>query len=488
MMQDRQIDVVDQVSLSFTKTLSLCVSGIRHRLLRSVLTLAVIVLAVAFFMSLLSENTFLLTVRGVVQTQIAQVRESDHVLARLYGNVGGLELSRTLAASGPEVADELARVTGLSADYLAQVAKTCVVEQRYYRFFDKIKTGQRLALIEKRSGQQIFMTMGADGELDGFLKRLLPMRNLRLPATEAEFREFVASFGGHRNELQAVADKWNAAVDAVDRGTKELIGATPVKSWLVDADDAQLKRWVALVSDAGFSLDIEQATRIAGGCRTDVELAAIAKALSEDERKRLWKREFNELPELDKMMMKMGDKRAVPALGDLHNAEKLQFLGETYRHRRRISDAEKALKARVDLDQTSGLTSRQAFLLVVSFLVCTIGIANAMLMSITERFREIATMKCLGATDGFIMVQFVLEAGIQGVAGGLLGMVVGLLLAIGKSTLIFGRFVFDGFPLVLTVMNCVYALAAGLVLAMLAALYPSWAASRMAPMEAMGVE
>ena len=97
-------------------------------------------------------------------------------------------------------------------------------------------------------------------------------------------------------------------------------------------------------------------------------------------------------------------------------------------------------------------------------------------------------MKCLGATDGFIMVQFVLEAGIQGIAGGLLGMVVGLLLAIGKSTLIFGRFVFDGFPLALTALNCLYALAAGLVLAMLAALYPSWAASRMAPMEAMGVE
>ena len=139
MMQDRQIDVVDQVSLSFAKTLSLCVSGIRHRLLRSVLTLAVIVLAVAFFMSLLSENTFLLAVRSVVQHQISEVRESDHVLARLYGKLGGLELSKTLAASGPEVIDKSARVTGLSADHLKQVAESSVLEQRYYRFFNKIK-------------------------------------------------------------------------------------------------------------------------------------------------------------------------------------------------------------------------------------------------------------------------------------------------------------------------------------------------------------
>jgi electron transport complex protein RnfD len=52
-----------------------------------------------------------------------------------------------------------------------------------------------------------------------------------------------------------------------------------------------------------------------------------------------------------------------------------------------------------------------------------------MLMAITERFREIATMKCLGATDGFIMSQFMMEAGLQGLAGGAIGVLIGLVLA-----------------------------------------------------------
>ena len=47
----------------------------------------------------------------------------------------------------------------------------------------------------------------------------------------------------------------------------------------------------------------------------------------------------------------------------------------------------------VDSWESFGLQIRQMFLVAISFLVCMVGITNAMLMSITERFREIATMK-----------------------------------------------------------------------------------------------
>ena len=49
MAEQRHIDVRKQISLPLVKTFNLCVKGISHRLLRSVLTLAVVVLAVAFF-------------------------------------------------------------------------------------------------------------------------------------------------------------------------------------------------------------------------------------------------------------------------------------------------------------------------------------------------------------------------------------------------------------------------------------------------------
>jgi ABC-type antimicrobial peptide transport system permease subunit len=109
-------------------------------------------------------------------------------------------------------------------------------------------------------------------------------------------------------------------------------------------------------------------------------------------------------------------------------------------------------------------------------------------MAITERFREIATMKCLGATDGYILWQFMLEAALQGLAGGVIGMGLGFLLALGKNTVYYGGYLYDFFPVGGVIACGVISLMAGVLLASLASLYPSWSASRMAPMEAMRVE
>ena len=48
-----------------------------------------------------------------------------------------------------------------------------------------------------------------------------------------------------------------------------------------------------------------------------------------------------------------------------------------------------------------------------------------MLMSVTERFREIGTMKCLGALDGFIVRLFLIESAVLGILGSLLGALIG---------------------------------------------------------------
>lgn len=155
------------------------------------------------------------------------------------------------------------------------------------------------------------------------------------------------------------------------------------------------------------------------------------------------------------------------------------------------ADTLRQVEARLAGEDTSGpfgFGQRTLWLIGVSFLVCAVGIANAMLMSVTERFREIATMKCLGALDGFIMSLFVLESCIQGVAGGLAGAVVGLLLGVAQSYAEFRGLAFGQFPLggILACMGV--SMLAGIFLAALAAVYPSWVASRMAPMEAMRVE
>ena len=50
-----------------------------------------------------------------------------------------------------------------------------------------------------------------------------------------------------------------------------------------------------------------------------------------------------------------------------------------------------------------------------------------MLMAVTERFQEIGTMKCLGALDRFVVRLFLLESGFQGLAGALIGALIGCL-------------------------------------------------------------
>ena len=97
----------------------------------------------------------------------------------------------------------------------------------------------------------------------------------------------------------------------------------------------------------------------------------------------------------------------------------------------------------------------------LSLLVCVVGIANAMLMSVTERFREIGTMKCLGALDSFIIKLFLLESTFQGVAGTLVGIVIGLVLTTALAMLDYGHFIFTYFPTASVIESAGAAMLAG---------------------------
>jgi putative ABC transport system permease protein len=129
--------------------------------------------------------------------------------------------------------------------------------------------------------------------------------------------------------------------------------------------------------------------------------------------------------------------------------------------------------------------SKQMWLIGLSLLVCVVGIANAMLMSVTERFREIGTMKCLGALDSFIVKLFLLESTFQGVAGTAAGIAIGFLLTLGLALLDYGAFVIDYFPVSGIVQSAFYALIAGTVLSLIGAMLPAYRAAKMEPVEAM---
>jgi len=81
-------------------------------------------------------------------------------------------------------------------------------------------------------------------------------------------------------------------------------------------------------------------------------------------------------------------------------------------------------------DMSTDEMARQWWLVFMSGLVTLVGITNSMLMSVTERFREIGTMKCLGALDSFVVALFFIEAVFMGTLSSIVGWLVGFLVAV----------------------------------------------------------
>ena len=138
--------------------------------------------------------------------------------------------------------------------------------------------------------------------------------------------------------------------------------------------------------------------------------------------------------------------------------------------------------------EIAGNRTQTRWLVGLALLVAFVGILNAMLMSVTERFREIGTMKCLGALDGFILKLFLIESLFQGVAGTAVGVLAGLALSGANLTTRYGTYAWRSAPWPAVAVSLLACGAIGVGLTVVGALYPAWQAARMQPIEAMRVE
>ena len=126
---------------------------------------------------------------------------------------------------------------------------------------------------------------------------------------------------------------------------------------------------------------------------------------------------------------------------------------------------------------------RMTWLLWTSLVMCLVGVTNSMLMSVSERYREIGTIKCLGASDSFIVKVFFLEAVLLGLIGSFVGAAVGILLMS-----LFGMFYGNapGSGTMLSILGVSTGL--GVLMTVMAAIAPAILAARMPAAAALRVE
>jgi putative ABC transport system permease protein len=117
----------------------------------------------------------------------------------------------------------------------------------------------------------------------------------------------------------------------------------------------------------------------------------------------------------------------------------------------------------------------------VSLVVGGIGIMNIMLVSVTERTREIGLRMAIGATSADVLLQFLTEAVVLSVAGGLLGITLGLGVAVVLARA-------AGWPMIVSPFFVVMACGVSAAVGVFFGFYPAWKASRLDPIDALRYE
>ncbi len=164
-------------------------------------------------------------------------------------------------------------------------------------------------------------------------------------------------------------------------------------------------------------------------------------------------------------------------------------IGALLRQRHRLSDTAEDDFRIIDMAEItstmSGVSNTMTVLLAavaaISLLVGGIGIMNIMLVSVTERIREIGLRMAIGATPANILSQFILEAVLLSTVGGGVGVAIGVTgaQAIGEML---------GWPILVETSSTAVAFLFSAFVGMFFGFYPAWRASRLNPIDCLRYE
>jgi putative ABC transport system permease protein len=183
------------------------------------------------------------------------------------------------------------------------------------------------------------------------------------------------------------------------------------------------------------------------------------------------------------------DQLLISATSDQTTARAKMQIEAILRQRHRVEQGREdfIVNSQAELrEKTNGVLSDVSKLALgvalVSLLVGGIGVMNIMLVSVAERTREIGIRMSIGAREGDILVQFLVEAIVLTMIGGLLGIVVG-----SAITIAVGRVLFSS-AMMPSPESLILAVSTSVVIGTLFGFLPAWRAAKLDPMAALRVE
>jgi putative ABC transport system permease protein len=175
-------------------------------------------------------------------------------------------------------------------------------------------------------------------------------------------------------------------------------------------------------------------------------------------------------------------------LNNISQASEVETAIDTQMNRReqtvRVQDSSRMVS--MISSSVTTITSFASLIASISLLVAAVSIFNIMMMSVTERIREIGVLRSIGTQKREILRMFVYEATLIGVIGAVIGMILSLIMGFFFIQIMVGNtkyfFTYD------SLIHLPYAMVIGLSICIISGIYPAWRGANMDPIEALRSE
>jgi hypothetical protein len=482
----------DQIQLGLGRCWQLAVSGMSYRAFRSGVTTAILALAAAFLVHMLGFGL----IENATQREAFRETQSRRLLGQEILRLITPDTDRVivleLGSSNPAREREYAAWGNLTTSEMASARSTAFELGRAVDYFENLPPTPKAAIVGDRTAEELFDTLAVPSNFTAFERQI---QNFALGPPSSPIQLFGVLLGKRRPELLDM-------VRRIRLGHQQAIARLTLATG--SANQALIELPLETLGNAlvenGFSIAPERLRQMRDFALGSRDRKNLEQMLVHPQVRGAVARRANVEPKdvnfdrLAEWIVSIGDARWLQSVirdagaTAQSDPDHLCRLLAEYRRARRLSQIADS-RPPSKMGALGGLSSRSQWLIVLSFLVCMVGVTNAMLMSVTERFTEIATMKCLGALDRFVMRMFVLEALTQGAAGGVAGLLLGLVLAVVRGAIEFGPLLGLASPAVPAVLLAtLLSLVATMALAAVSAVGPAYVAARLSPMEAMRVE